>query len=187
MNLGKMEVIVGGKAGLFMSLSIDNYIIMLKGRLGEPIPKMHPSLQFQRKILVTYVEVCDSLRKDHPLSSEERQDIQDCVVRWERLQATMNAHKRPDGYRLWAEGEAQREAGNPTARVFTSNDLYCIQEALAEYLAACRLVEKRADFTEDEGAELGNDIPLYEYGYEAVMKARRCLWEEVRIGQAPPD
>jgi len=170
-----------------MTHAVADYITMLKGRLGEPIPEMHPSLQFQRKILVTYVEVCGFLRKDQPLSDEEQQDIQDCVVRWERLLAKMKALKGPEGYRLWAEGEAQREAGNPAARVFNSNDLYCIQEALAEYLAACRLVEKRADFTEDEQAELGNDIPLYEYGYEAVMEAQRCLWEEISSGQAPPE
>lgn len=187
MTSGKKAVMVGGKPGTFMTIAIANYIILLKAELGEPIPDMHPSLQFQRKILVTYVEVCGFLRKGQPLSDEERQDIQGCVVRWERLLAKMETHKGSDGYRLWAEGEAQRESGNPAARVFTSNDLYCIQEALAEYLVACSLVAKRADFTEDEGAELGNDLPLYEYGYEAVMEAQRCLWEEISNGRAPQE
>lgn len=186
MTSEKTVVKISGKPGNFMSGAVANYITMLKSRLGQPIPEMHPSLQFQRKILVNYVEVCDFLRQGKALSDEERQDIQACVVHWELLLAKMKSLKGPEGYRLWVEGDAQREAENPAARIFSWNDLHCMHEALAEYLVACRLVKKRADLTEDEGAELGNDFRLYEMGYEAVSEAQHCLWQEIRNGNAPP-
>ena len=186
MTSRKKAVTIGGKPGSFMMGAVADYITLLKGRLGLPIPEMSSDFPFHRKILVTYVDVSEFLRQGQPLSDEERQDIEDCVTRWERLLVKMKAHQALyNKYCLWEEGAAQREAGNPGAQLFDLSDLRCLHEALAEYLVACRLVEKRADFTEDEGAELGNDFRLYEMGYDAATEAQRCLWEEIRNGKAP--
>ena len=188
MTSRKKAVTIGGKPGSFMMGAVADYITMLKGRLGLPIPERSFDFPFHRKILVTYVELCEFLRKGQPLSAEERQDIDDCVTRWERLLVKMKSHQALyKKYCLWEEGAAQREVGNPAAQLFDLSDLWCLHEALAEYLVACRLVDKRADLTEDEGAELGNDFPLYEMGYDAATQAQRCLQEEIRNGEAPPD
>lgn len=178
----------GGKPGNFLKSAIADYVTLLKGRLGQAIAEMHPDLQFQRKILVTYVEVCEFLRERRPLSDEERQGIEACVASRQRLLAKMKAHEALYGeIRLWAEGAAQRESGNPAALIFGSWDLWSMRDALAEYLSACRLVEKRADISEDEYAELGNDLPLYEFAFDEICQAWRCLQEEIRNGKAPSD
>lgn len=187
MTSGKEPVTVVSKAGAFMTKAIADYITMLKGRLGQSVPEMHPSLRFQRKILVTYVEACEFLRKGQPLLDDERAELQDCVLHWERLLAKMKEHWDLYGeYRLWMEGAVQRKSEKPDALLFSENDLFCMNAALDEYLVACSLVDKRADFTEDESAELGNDLPLYNYAHMAVSEAWRCLWEESHPGRTAP-
>lgn len=184
----RTTVATGGKPGTFLKSAIADHITVLKGQLGQPIPDKHPTLRFQRKILMTYVEVCEFLRKGRPLSDEERQGLEDCVIRRERLLAKINAHEvRYGEIRLWAEGAAQRESGNPAALIFSSWDLWSMRDALAEYLSACRLVAKRDDMDDDGYAELGNDLPIYEFVFEEVCQAGRCLQEEIRNGKAPSD